>query len=142
MRANTPACGHTQTDTCAHTHTQRGKGKTDYSVAGEGVTACSEWTFRHVLSPRSDKTCRKVHSLHVFSLLRQQRYNLSFSFLVVCVCVRALTCVCLCLRARARAHVCVCVCRCAYFRGSARAATCVLLCIVLCLLSPPQSALN
>ena len=40
MRANTPARGHTQTRVRAftHTHTQRRKGKTDYSVAGEGVT--------------------------------------------------------------------------------------------------------
>ena len=63
----------------------------------------------HVLSLRlGDKTCRKVHSLHILSLLRQQHYNLSFPFLIVCVCVCA----------RARAHECVCVCP--------RAPTCVL----------------
>jgi len=40
---------HTNTHTCAraHTHTHRVKGKTDYSVAGEGVSkrAAPEWTF-------------------------------------------------------------------------------------------------
>ena len=49
---------------------------------------------------RGDKTCRKVHSLHVLSLLPQQHYNLSFLslvFLCVCVCVYA--------RARARAYM-------------------------------------
>ena len=39
---HTRASGHTQTHTRArahtHTHTHRVKGKTDYSVAGEGVT--------------------------------------------------------------------------------------------------------
>ena len=63
-------------------------------------------SLRHVFSLRGDKTCRKVHSLHVLSLLRQQHYNLSFPSLVVCVCV----CVCVCARAHARARVCVCVC--------------------------------
>ena len=59
---------------------------------------------------RGVKTCRKVHSLHVLSFLRQQHYNLSLLSLVVCVCV------CVCARARARAQVfahtrmCVCVC--------------------------------
>ena len=59
----TNAAWHTRARARAHTHTHRvmkGPGKTDYSVAGEGVTkrAATEWTFWHVLSPRSDKTCR------------------------------------------------------------------------------------
>ena len=64
-------------------------------------------------------SCRKGHSLHVLSLLRQQHCNLSFP----CACVRA--CV--------RACVCVCVCVVHYFvRGSACAPANVLWCIVLC----------
>ena len=40
MCTHTPAHRHTQTGACTHTHThtQCRKGKTDYSVAGEGVT--------------------------------------------------------------------------------------------------------
>ena len=72
---------------------------------------------RHVLSPRGDSACRKVHSLHVLSPLRSQHYNLSSS-LGVCVCV------CVCVRARARA--------CGWVG--------VALCCVL--LSPRQSVLN
>ena len=37
-------------------------------------------TPRHVLSLCGEKMCRKVHSLHVLSSLRQQHYNLSFMF--------------------------------------------------------------
>ena len=77
---------------------------------------------RFVTAARGDKMCRKVHSLHVLSLLRQQHYNLSFPSLVVCVHV--CVCVCLCAHAHvsvcartqvclcARAHACVCVCVC------------------------------
>ena len=46
-------------------------------------------SLRQVLSLHGDKTCRKVHSLHVLSLLPQQHYNLSFPSLVVSVCARA-----------------------------------------------------
>ena len=60
-------------------------------------------SLRRVLSLRGDKTCRKVHSLHGLSPLRQQHYNLiclSLSSMCVCVCVA-------CVRVRAR--VCTCV---------------------------------
>ena len=81
-------------------------------------------SLRHVLSVRGDKTCRKVHSLHVLSHLRQQHYNLSFPFLIVCVCVfvcaraRALMFFWVCVCPRARVCVCVCVraCVCAIRR--------------------------
>ena len=101
-------------------------------------------SLQHVLSLHGDKTCWKVHSLHILSLLRQQNYNLSFPFLVECVCLFVCARVHVCLRARVRAHVCVCVCVCvcAFVRGSMRVPMCVLLCIVLCLLSLHQSALN
>ena len=91
----------------------------------------------HILSLRGDKMCRKVHSLHVLSLLCQQHYNLPFPFLVVCVCT--LTWMRLC--ARARTHVCVymCVLMCICPWQRVRAHVC---CCGLCLLSPPQSALN
>ena len=36
-----------------HTYTERGEGKTDYSVVGERVTK------RAASGPRSDKTCRR-----------------------------------------------------------------------------------
>ena len=113
-------------------------------------------SLRHILLLRGDKTYRKVHSLHILSLLRQQHMIcLSFPSLVLGVCVRrAHVSVCVCPRAGVCAHACVCVCVrarpcgcvpvrvCAFVRGSARAPACVLLCIVLCLLSPPQAALN
>ena len=55
---------------------------------------------RHVLSQCGDKSCRKVHSPHVLSSLRQQR-SISPSFLFprcACVCVRV---------PYVRAHACV-----------------------------------
>ena len=45
---------HTHTST----HTQLGNEKTGYSVASDQT--CRKWTFRHILSPRSYKTCRMV----------------------------------------------------------------------------------
>ena len=94
---------------------------------------------RFVTAARGDKMCRKVHSLHVLSLLRQQHYNLSFPSLIVCVClcvcVRARTCPFVCARAqvclRARAHVCVCVlmCVCPWQRACPRVCCCVLCCV-------------
>ena len=84
------------------------------------------WSLWHILSRHGDKTCCKVHSLHVLSLLHQQhyKYNPSFPFLIVC----------------ARAHECVCVCPCA--RVDVHLSVAAGCCCVLCLLSPPQSALN
>ena len=64
----------------------------------------ARFVLRHDLSLRGDKTCQKVHSLHVLSLLLQQHYILSFPSVVVCVCV------CVCARARERARERVYVC--------------------------------
>ena len=96
-------------------------------------------SLRHVLSLHGDETCRKGHSLHGLSLLRQHHYNLSFPrffffFFGVCVCV----CVCARVRARAhvyvfvcaRAHTCVCVCVDVHLSVAPRAPACVLLCVV------------
>ena len=63
------------------------------------------------LSTRGDKTCRKVHSLHVLSPFRQQLYNLSGLF-------------------PRCAHVCVCVCLSVCMRA------CVLRSVVLCFIIP------
>ena len=93
---------------------------------------CTACTFCHS-STFGDKTCWKVHSLHVLSPLCQQHYNLSFPSLVcVCVSVRACACMCLCVRARTCAceHTCVCVCVDVHLSKELRASTCVLLCIV------------
>ena len=75
MRANTRARGHTherahthkQTNT--HTHTQRGKEKTGYSVAGEGVTKRAAsgpfGTFFHpVVTKRASVTKRAGSALN------------------------------------------------------------------------------
>ena len=59
-------------------------------------------SLRYVLSLRSDKTCRKIHSLHVLSPLRQQHYSLSSPSFHVCVCVH----VHLSVAAGARPRVC------------------------------------
>jgi len=54
--------GHTQIHTCAHAHTQsQGRGKTDYSFAGEGVTKyAASGTFgmfcHHVVTKRAGVT--------------------------------------------------------------------------------------
>ena len=62
-------------------------------------------SLRYVLSLRSDKTCRKIHSLHVLSPLRQQHYSLSSPSFHVCVCVF----MCICPWQPARARECVVV---------------------------------
>ena len=63
-------------------------------------------SLRHVLSPRGDKSCRKVHLLHDLSPLRQQHYHLSLLFLwCVCVC----ECVCGCVHVSVGACMCVSV---------------------------------
>ena len=92
----------------------------------------------HVLSPRGDRSCRKVHSLHDLSALRQYHCTLSFLFprcVCVCVCMRACTsvCVCACMRlcvcvcVRARAYMCLLECVHAYLclRACVRACVCV-----------------
>ena len=108
---------------------------------------CTACTFCY-----SSTCCHYMVTL-LLSLLRQQHCNLSFPFLVVCVCVclcvcvRSRVCVCVCQHARVfvrtsmRAHVCMCVCVDVHLSVTARTHMCVV-CIVLCLLSPPQSALN
>ena len=48
---------------------------------------------RYAASPRGDKSCGQIHSLHDLSPLRQQHYNLSVLFpRCVCVCVCASGC--------------------------------------------------
>ena len=89
--------------------------------------------FAHVVTKRAERSTRCTFC-HSFA-----------SNTITCLFLSSL-CVCVCVRARAHSHVCVCVCvcvcSCAFVRGSARAPVCVLLCIVLYLLYPPQSALN
>ena len=65
-------------------------------------------SLRHVLSPRGDKSCRKVHLLHDLSPLRQQHYHLSLLFLwCVCVCVNVSVGACTCLWVRACVFLCM-----------------------------------
>ena len=77
---------------------------------------------------RDDITSRKVHSLHILSLLPQKHYNLSFPSLVACVYV--------CVHTHvyefvfAHAHVRMCVCVDVRLSVAPRVPTCVLLCIV------------
>ena len=93
----------------------------------------------HVLSLCGDKTCQKVHSLHILSFLCQKHSNLSFPSLILCVCVcahaRARICVWVCLRACVLActcvlvcthmHMCVCWCAVVCKKETARSHVCV-----------------
>ena len=77
-------------------------------------------SLRQVLSLRGDKTCRKVHSLHVL------RHSFA-SGTIICLSLPSLcVCVCVCARARlfvyARAQVCL------------RARTCLCVCVCVCVL--------
>ena len=102
--------------------------------------------LRYVLSLRGDKTCRKVHSLHVLSPFASNTRicpSLPLVCAFVCVCVCVFVCVHAYAYARMRARVCVCVCVDVHLSVAARArprVCCGVLCCVL--LSAPQSVLN
>ena len=84
----------------------------------------------HVLSLGGDKTCWKVHSLHVLSPLCQQHYNLSFPSLIVCACV----CVCvLMVHLSIAPHAPACVLLCLVFIIPASISTKLKFCIALCI---------
>ena len=163
MRASTRARGNTQTHTRAHapphththTHThatREGKDRLHF-FWGRSDKMCSEWTFRHVLSPRlcarkRDSTsrpyqenphwcfqllinCLAVHRLTHESCVCVQPWPISWQLGAPGCSAAQCVCVCVCVCACVHACVCVCVCMRACVCVLARACVCVCVCCVI-----------